>query len=73
MAKWMIILVGLVLAVGVGAGTAFALTDSGDNPPELDSQGITDETQGEQGPIRSDEDIDHGSDDDEAEAAAANE
>jgi hypothetical protein len=54
----MIILVGLVLAVRIGAGTAFALTDSGDNPPELDSQGVTDETQGEQGPIRSDEGID---------------
>ncbi|MCH9036226.1 MAG: hypothetical protein IH860_02765 [Chloroflexi bacterium] len=58
MAKWVIILVGLALVVGIGAGTAFALTDSGDNPPELDSQRITDETQGGQGPIRSDEDID---------------
>jgi len=58
MNKWMIILVAVALAIGASSGAVFALADLGDNPPELDSQGSTDELHGDPEPIRSDEDID---------------
>ncbi|MEE9249419.1 MAG: hypothetical protein V3U79_12105 [Dehalococcoidia bacterium] len=58
MAKWVIILVGLALVVGIGAGTAFALTGDGAGSTEGDPLSDAVEPSGVQPPIRSDEDID---------------
>ena len=57
MAKWMIILFGLVLAIGIGAGTAFALTGDGAGNTEGDPLNDAVEPSGGQPPVRSDEDI----------------
>ncbi len=58
MKKWVIIQVGLALPVGVGTGTAFALTDSSDDHPEINLGGRIDEPHGGQARIRSDKGID---------------
>ena len=58
MAKWMIILVGLVLAVGIGAGTAFALSGDGAGTAEGDPLSYAVAPSSVQPPVRSDEDID---------------
>ena len=58
MAKWMIILVGLVLAVGIGAGTAFALSGDGAGNAEGDPLSDAVAPSSVHPPVRSDEDID---------------
>ena len=58
MKRWLIVLMGLTLAVVVTTGAAFALTGDGSDNPEQDAADQDDEPSGDQPVVTSADDID---------------